>query len=184
MQWLDNIRDYVRQLDTRDLYKGLALFFGVLALLLSLTFYLHYRRVKRYTADLKTLDNLRSETKRIITRYKAVSAQKEKVEELLAQNKNFRIAETYHTIVEKLRLLPKLKGPITPVVGETISGKNEVSVSSHFSDISMKNLTDLLSQIATIQQLYTKELTIKKSANTQAIDVDITIATLESSTTE
>ena len=48
----------------------------------------------------------------------------------------------------------------------------------------MKNLTDLLSQIAAVPQLYAKDLTIKKVPNTQAIDVDITVATLESSTTQ
>lgn len=184
MEWLDKIRDYIRQLENRDLYKSLALFFGALALLLLLTFFLHYRRVARYTTDLKTLDTLRVQTKRIITSHKAVTAQKEKVEELLAQNKNFRIAETYQTIVQKLNLAPKLREPISPVVGDTTSGKTEVTVTSHFSGISMKNLADLLSQIATIQQLYTKELTIKKSSNTQEVDVDITIGTLESSTTE
>ncbi len=184
MAWLDKLREYVRNLDDRDLYKNIAAFFGVLLLLLAITFYLHYRRVQRYTAQLKTLDSLRGETKKIIASQKAVAAQKEKVDELLAQNKNFRIAESYQTIVQKLGLLPALKDPISPVVGNTISEKTEVTVTSHFTGISMKLLTDLLSQVAAIPQLYTKDLVITKGARPQTVDVDITIATLESSPTQ
>ncbi|MBA2307143.1 hypothetical protein H0W26_03365 [Candidatus Dependentiae bacterium] len=184
MEWLDKFREYVRNLENRDLYKNLGIFFGCLLLILAVPFYLHYRRVQRYTADLRTLDKLRAETKKIIAGQKTVTAQKEKVDELLAQNKNFRIAEAYQTIVQKLGLLPKLKDPISPTIGETISEKIEVTVTSHFTGITMKNVTDLLSQIAAAPQLYTKEVVIKKTPNAHAVDVDITVATLESSPTE
>lgn len=185
MEWLDKLRDYIRNLESRDLYKNFGAFFGCLVLLLALMFYLHYRRVGRSIANLKTLDTLRAETKKIIASHKAVVAQKEKVNELLAQNKNFRIAEAYQTIVQKLGLLPKITEPISPVIGETISPeKTEVTVTSHFTGISMKNLTDLLSQIAAVPQLYTKELIIKRAPQGHLVDIDITIATLESTPTE
>lgn len=184
MEWLDKLRDYVRSLENRDLYKNLGAFFGAILLLLAITFYLHYRRVNRYTADLKTLENLRAETKRIIANYKAVTAQKEKVDELLAQNKNFRIAEAYHTIVQKLGLLPKLRDPISPAIGETVSEKTEVTITSHFNGLTMKLLTDLLSQIAATPPLYVKDVVITKASPTQTLEVDMTVATLESTPTE
>ena len=63
MEWLDKLRDYVRNLENRDLYKSIGAFFGAILLLLTLTFYLHNRRVKRSTAQLKTLDSLTSRNK-------------------------------------------------------------------------------------------------------------------------
>ena len=48
----------------------------------------------------------------------------------------------------------------------------------------MKQLTDLLASIAQVPQLYLKDLTIKRSSRGRAVDVDITVATLEPPTGE
>ncbi|MBA3751309.1 hypothetical protein H0X06_00715 [Candidatus Dependentiae bacterium] len=184
MEWLNRLQEYLKNLENQDLYKNFGAFLAMLFLLLSMAGYLHYRRVRRYTSDLKNIENLRADTRRIINNYKAVTAQRQKVEELLAQNKNFRIAEAYQAIVQKLGLFPRLKDAISPAIGETTSGKTEVTVTSQFSGISMKNLTDLLAQIASVPQLYTKDIHIKKTPQAQAVDLDITTATLEPGSAE
>lgn len=181
MEFLEKLRDQIRHFETADLYKAFGIFFALFFFFFGALFYLHYRKVTRYTSELKKMVSLRTQTKRIVSDYKIVKAQKEKVEEILAQDKTFRIGETYQSIVQKVGIFPKLQEPITPVTGETISGKTEVQVSSRFSGINMKQVVDLLSQIAQVPRLYTKDLTIKKTPNTLAVDIDITVATLEPS---
>lgn len=184
MELLDRIQEFIKGLEDIDVYKYFAAFLAALVVLLTISIYLHYSRVSRYTADLKTLETLRAQTKKILSDYKAVTAQKEKVEDILAQNKNFRVGEAFQSILEKTHLLMHQTDQTAPTPGETVSGKTEILVSSHLNNINMKQLTDLLLQIANVPQMYTKDLVIKKNPNAPAVDVDITVATLEPSTTE
>lgn len=180
MQFLDSIRDYIKEMDESEYYKYFGAFIGALLLLIGLLSYFHYSRVRAYKSDLKMLETQRKQTQKILADYKSVTAQKEKVEDILAQNKDFRIGEAYQTVLEKLGLMLRQTDKTAPTEGETISGKTEIYVSSHLNGLSMKQLTDLLFQIANIPQMYVKDLVIKKNPTMPAVDVDITVATLES----
>ena len=70
-----------------------------------------------------------------------------------------------------------------PTTGETVSGKTEVQISSNLRGMSMKEVTDFLMLIAQVPQLYTKDITIKKTPGRPTVDIDITVATLEPSAT-
>ncbi len=180
MEFLHPIRDFIKGLEEADYYKYFGAFFGGFLLLFGLLVYIHYSKVHKYQNALKRVESLRSQTKKIVSDYKVVLAQREKVEEILEQNKDFRIGEAYQSIVQKVGLASRMHDVSAPTTGESISGKTEVLVTSHFSGINMKQLTDLLSEIAAVQRLYVKELDIKKSPQSQTVDVDITVATLES----
>ncbi len=184
MALLTRIREFIKGLDERDLYLYMGGFFGAFLLLFGLIVYFHYSRISRYTADLKRLDTQRTQTRKILTNYKTVNLQQARVEEILAENKNFRIGEAYQSIVNKVRLGTHQQDQPTPTTGETVSGKTEVLLHTHLDRISMKQLTDLLSEIANVTQMYPKELVIKKTPNAQAVDVDLTIATLEPAAAE
>ena len=173
------LKDLIRNAEERErlLYAGV--FFGLLFLSLGLGTYLHHRRVSFYKNQLKKIDTLRSKTKKILSDYQMVKAQQEKVEQLLAENKDFLIGEAYQKLVKRVGLSAYIKDETAPTTQETVSGKREVQISSNFSGISMKQVTDLLSQIANMPQLFTKELIIKKTPQAQSVDLDITIATLE-----
>lgn len=184
MALLTRIREFIKSLDERDLYFYMGGFFGACLLLFGLVIYFHYSRVSRYATDLKRLDTQRGQTRKVLSNYKTVNLQQARVEELLAENKNFRIGEAYQSIINKLRLGVHQQEQPTPTTGETVSGKTEVLLHTHLDRISMKQLTDLLSEIANIIQMYPKDLVIKKTPNAQAVDVDLTIATLEPAAAE
>jgi hypothetical protein len=183
MAVLSRIKDFIRGLDERELYLYMGGFLAFMLLLLGLLIYLHYSRVNRYMTDLKRLDTQRGQTRKILSNYKSVNLQQARVEEILAENKNFRIGEAYGTIINRLRLGGHQQELPTPTSGETVSGKTEVLLHSHLTGISMKQLTDLLSEIANVIQMYPKDLVIKKMPNAQAVDVDLTVATLEPAAT-
>lgn len=181
---LDPLRDFIKNIDEADYYKYFGALMGGFLIILSLLVYIHYSKVTKYQTELKKVDTLRIQARKILSDFKLVAAQREKVEEILEQNKDFRIGEAYQSIIQKVGLASRVQDISAPTTGESVSGKTEVLVSSHFSAINMKQLTDLLSEIAAVARLYVKELIIKKTPNTQAVDVDITVATLEPSAGE
>lgn len=181
---LTRIQSFIKGLEERDLYLYMGGFLAIFFLLFGLTLYLHYRRVSWYTTELQKLDTARTQTRKILSNYKAVTVQQARVEEILAENKNFRIGEAYQSIIRRVRLEYNQPEQPTPTTGETVSGKTEVLLHTHLNRISMKQLTDLLSEIANVSQMYPKDIVIKKTPNAQAVDVDLTIATLEPASSE
>src|SRR5262249_28581672 len=154
MEIVEKIRDFIKSLEDVDVYKYFAAFFGAFLVLLSLFIYFHYSRVNRYLADIKNLESMRAQTKKILGDYKTVTAQREKVEEILAQNKDFRIGEAYQAILEKTNLLAKQTDQSTPTAGESIGGKTEIFITSRFERLNMKQIADLLLAIANVPQMY------------------------------
>ncbi len=185
MEFIDRLRIRIQNLEERELslYSG-AFFLGMLALL-GLLFFWHSRRVGYYARELKNLETQRAETKRLLSNYKIAKAHSQKVEEILTQNKDFRIGEAFQDILQRTGLISRLQAPVSaPTEGETLSGKTEFQISAQLARLSMKNITDLLLAIAAVPQLYTKEVTLKKESSSPLVDLDITIATLELSATE
>ncbi len=172
--------NFIINLDEIVFYKFFLIFLSVFFIMFGSIIYLHHRRSKKYFLMLQQINKERTITKRILSDYQLVTQQKDKVDEILDQDKNFFIAQAYSDIVKKMGLTSHQ--PEDPVhnQGPTISNKTERTISANLDKVSMKNLVDLLSAIAEIERLYPKELTIIKTPNTQAIDIDLTIATLES----
>lgn len=184
MKFFDSLRDKIKYADDKELFQYLGIFSGVICLLFALLFYFHYSRVHWYTGQLKQLNSWRGQTRQILSDAKMVKLQQEQVEEILAKDKEFRIGQAYQSIVRSGNLTSKLVDQSIPTTGESISGKTEVLITSQLRGLSMKEVTDFLVLIAQVPQLYTKELTIKRTSGRSTVDVDITVATLEPSAPE
>ncbi len=182
MSFLDPIVDMIKQADESELLKYAGIVGGIFLLLLGLLFYYHYSQVSWYTAQLKKLDSERLKTRTILRDAKLVKAQQQEVEDILAQNRDFRIGEAFQSIIQQGKLQAKLVDRSAPRTGESISGKTEVQISATLRGLSMKEVADFLLLIAKVPQLYTKELTIKKVPGRSTVDIDIVVATLEAST--
>lgn len=179
MDLLNRVRTFIKNLDDRELIKYFAGFGLFILALIGLILYLNYSRTRTYTTKLKQINTERQRTKMILTDYKLVNLQKQKIEEILSSNNNFFIAQEYQNILKNVGLARYQSEEPTKSDGHIISGKIERILSSHLDAITMKQLTELLTRIAENERLYPKELTIKKVPNSQKIDIDLTIATLE-----
>lgn len=179
MNVFDSLRDFVKYTETNELIKYLAIFVGVFLLFFGLLIGLHYRRVSWHSGQIAQLDTWRKQTQTILRDAKIVKAQQQQVEEILSKDKDFRIGKAYESVIRKGGFAGKLIDQSNPTTGESISGKTEVQITSRLNGLSMKEVTDLLVLIAQIPQLYTKEVTIKKTPGRPTVDVDITVATLE-----
>ena len=182
MDFLKNLALKIRKIDEVDQYKYFGISLASFILGLFIIWYFTNSRVNTYSDLIKKTLTQRQETQRLISDYKIVKQQQEQVNEILEKNKNFRPIQAYSEIVSKLKL-ERFQGdaPLqTP--GATVDNKTEIEVKVALAAISMKQLTDLLYEISLVEQLFPKNLTIKKNPNTQTVDVDLTIATLEPST--
>ncbi len=176
---LDSLRDFIKYAEPKELAKYLGIFAGVLCLLFGALIYFHHSRVSWYTGQSKQLDIWRKQTQKILRDAKLVKAQQQQVDEILSKDKDFRIGGAYESVIRKSNLAGKPVDTSDPTTGESLSGKNEVHITSHLKGLSMKEVTDFLAQIAQVPQLYTKDLTIKRTAGRSTVDIDITVATLE-----
>jgi hypothetical protein len=184
MELLESLRTRLENADDKELYTYFGIVGGVLFLLFGLLMYNYYSRVSWYSNELKKINTQRSLTRQILRDAKLVKAQQQQVEEILAQDKDFRIVEAYQTIIRSGNFASRLVDQSAPTTGESISGKTEVQVTSKLKNMSMKEVTDLLAMIAAVPQLYTKEISIQKPHGKATVDLDITVATLESSSAE
>ncbi len=184
MEPFDSARDFIKYSDDKDLYTFLCSFGGFFCVLFGILIYFHYSRVSWYTGQLKQLDKRRSHTRTILRDSQTVKAQQQQVEEILAMDKDFRIGEAYEKIINEQRLRSKLIDQSIPTASESISGKIERQITSNLRGLSMKEVTDFLMRIAQVPQLYTKDITIKKTPGRSTVDIDITVATLEPSFAE
>lgn len=179
MQLFDSVRDFIKYAEPKELAKYLGIFAGVFCLLFGILMYLHYSRVSWYTNQSKQLDTWRKQTQKILRDAKLVKAQQQQVDQIIAKDKDFRIGDAYESIMRKAGVFSKATDTSDATTGESLSGKNEVLITSHLKGLSMKEVTDFLVQIAQVPQLYTKDLTIKRTAGRSTVDIDITVATLE-----
>lgn len=182
MTFLNQIIDLIKQADDSELLKYFSLSLGIFLVLLGGLLYFHYDQVSWHTKQLRNLDKERTKTRTILRDTKIVKAQQKEVEDILAQDKDFRIGQAYQSIIQKSKLGSKIvdKKP-TPRTGDTVSDKTELQITSTLRGLSMKEVTDFLLLIAQVPQLYTKDITIKKIPGRPTVDVDITVATLEQS---
>ena len=183
MQMFDSLRNVIKYSDDRELYKYLGAFGAIVCLLFGLLIYFHYSRVSWYSGQLKKLDKWRIHTRKILRDSQLVKAQQQQVEVILAKDNDFLIGQAYESIIHKGRLTGKLVDQSAVITGESISGKTEVQVTSSLRNLSMKEVTDFLMLIAQVPQLYTKDITIKRTPGRSTVDIDITVATLEPSAT-
>lgn len=183
MELINRLKNFISNLEEKESYKYILASIGILFLLLALLAYFYYSKINKYNNELKRINTQRQQTRKILGDYKSVNQQQFKVEEILAQDPNFRISQAYKDIIQKSGLTVYQQDEPTRAIGESVDNKTEITLTSHLTGISMKQLTELLSNIANIIRLYPKDLTIKKSPKAQAIDVDLTIATLEPAST-
>lgn len=184
MEAIKKLRDFIRNLDETEFYKYTAIFLAIFFILFGLISYINYNRTRKYNILLEQINQERTKTKRILSEFKLVSQQKAKVDEILAQKKDFFIAQEFNNILQKLGLATHQPEEPTRSDGPIISGKSEQILTSHLYGLTMKQVTDLLTNIAEVERLFPKELTIKKTPHAQTVDIDLVIATLEQATTE
>ncbi len=116
-----------------------------------------------------------------------VKKQKAIVDEILNENKSFKLLGYFDEITNKLGIDKNVKEKSTSentLEILTAKGYKEVRVNATFTELNTRQLAELLDEFEKNERIYTKNLEITKSSKTPTIDVEIVIATLQPETEE
>lgn len=137
--------------------------------------------VKYYSRQMSRINQAREDASLILGQAEQISRQQEKVEQMLEQDRNFKLKEFVDSVLQELHL--------TAFVSRQELTANEVSITEQgkytewqlvvsLVDINTKQLVECLAKFETNERVYLKKIEITKSPQKPAISTVITIATL------
>lgn len=180
METIEKIQAYVDALETRIFYRYLAIIAAILMALASFMVVHYYRSTKGLLAEIESVNDERERTQKVLSAFAQVKQQRQEVDAILDENKNFKIGGYFNALLDSLQLADK-KTMAEPSRSSSREAHYQESILKvRFAGMNMKQLCELLNQIEQNRRVYSKELEIIKSKKTpKAIDVNLTVATLE-----
>ena len=144
--------------------------------------YIHITSINSLKKEMIKVNNERMQTKNILEQNELLKKQQKDVEELIAQNKQFKLKDYFEKTLEKLNIKNNMKAPtITTEPLELLrsQGYEEVRMEVELVKLNTKQLTELLSELEENKRIDIKKLEITKSKKEPTIDVQLTITTLQ-----
>ncbi len=178
MNFLKTIQEFALPLETSEFYRNIGIFLGCLVLLTGGIMYYHHAETAALRMSLQKIHKSQQEAKIILEKQKIVTKQREEVNTVLEEDKNFKLKSFFDEVVGRLGLSSYQSKEAE--VSDDILQKlyTEIKINVQFKGISTKQLCELLQAIEQKARVYTKELTITKKND--SLDVMLTIATLKS----
>jgi hypothetical protein len=177
---INKIQSFIDQLEEKQFYYYAGGFLGILVLMTGGLMYYNYSRSSSLTSELAELNDERETTVRmLLTKSHRVQKEQSEINAMLAESSDFKIGAYFIEVRNKLGLTPSLEATSQ---ADREDDYRESSLKARFDAITMKQLLELLQQLEQNERIYTKDLEIKKSKSPRAIDVELTIATLQPKT--
>lgn len=180
MSMIVRFKNFLDELGSREYKKYLIVTIGLFIALIALLFYWHRTKVAYLEQSLRKLNRERQQARELLEKHTIVQQQKIEVDEILSQDKTFKIKEYFTQTVNDLRLNNKVAKDFEISEPQDLeNGYSEIKLDASFTKMNMKELSELLYTIETSRRIYTKELVITKAPESQSIDVTMVIATLQ-----
>lgn len=182
MVLLDRIRERLEKLDEKEFFKYGAIFLGIMFLLATGIIVRYYFKVSSLQKQMKRVNGLREDVKQILERYERVQKQRNEVNALLEKDEDFILEEYIARLAAKQRLSFVIESRTTAPRDDVYQ---EIAINAKFTNMNMRELTELLAEIEKNKRVYTKDLDIVKSKTRPGtLDVGITLATLKKAITQ
>ena len=178
MIWLAAIQDFFNTLERRTFYLYSAISVAALTLIILLTFWYYISAKNAINDEIDTLNSQRETIQDILTRGQVVQEQRQRVNQVLAKEEDFKILDYFSQLINQLGITEK--NTATNISNSTREDKyKEDILQAQFIDMNMQELTELLQEIEKKENIYTKDLEINKSRKKpKTVEVNITIGTL------
>lgn len=180
MKAIEKISAYINTLSEKELYRYLLIIVGSIVFCFFSIIFIYNRRINYLKRQINALNITREEeVKKILTRAAFVQQQRTEVDAILAEDKDFKIGGYFNDVLNKLGLTNK-KTIESPSQIDREGKYRESILNIKFTDMDMKQLSELLNEIEKNKRIFTKDLEITVSKKTpHKIDVNLTIATLQ-----
>lgn len=183
MSMLIRIKNFFDELEKKEFRRYSMLFFGIIIGSIVLFFYMHNQKINRLQKELKKINRQRVQARGLLEKHTVVQQQKIEVDEILVQDKTFKIKEFFTRTVSEIGLNDKLSKEAEVSEPQDLeNGYSEIKLDASFTKMNMKELCDLMYTIEKNRRIYTKELAITKALQSPTIDVTLVIATLQPKT--
>ncbi len=180
MNILVKFRDFIYAREEKEIYTYIGIIIGIVVLIMGILLYTYTSRASNWQTKIKRINKQREETRTILQKYEMVKQQKTEVDTILAKDSSFKIKEYFTGVITELGLTPYNTKPAEVSEPQDLtSDYAEIKLDAGFTELTTKQLTDLLYKIEQNERVYTKELVITKALKTPTIDVTLVIATLQ-----
>lgn len=182
MNFLKPIEQFVTSLSKKEFQRYAIIYIISVIVLASLLIFWQSSKANAIKKKIVQTNSQRITARDILTQDQEVQHQKKLVDQTLKERKNFKLQHFFGLIIKQLKLQNNLKKS-DPFVSNLeqlrSSGYSEVRVEASLINLNTKQLVELLEEIEKNPIIYVKYLEIIKSGKAPAIDVLITIATLQ-----
>ena len=182
MEFLKPVEKFVSALSEKEFQRYAIIYLTCTTVLSGLLIYWQYNKANAIKKKITYTNTQRAEVRKILTQDEEVNHQKDVVGQILKQRKKFKLQHYFESIINKLKLQNNLKkhDPFVSNLENLRSQRySEVRVEASLVNLNTKQLVELLDEIERNTIIYTKYLEINKSGKAPAIDVLLTIATLQ-----
>lgn len=171
--------DFVTNLDRSQFNRYMLIGLSCILLVSGGIVIQYYRSTSALKKRIGRLNQYREQTQEILQRAHDVTAQRNSVNELLAEDIDFKIGGYFNELISSLNLTNKKKGIDSLQTIERDDSYLEQDVTAKFVDMNMKELTTLLVELENNPRIFIRELEIKRAEKTPGtIEVTLVIATL------
>jgi hypothetical protein len=178
MEFFKKIVAYIQQLSQKNFYTYSGIYVGGVVILSLLLILRYYSNSQYLIEQNNNINDQRERVQQLLTDAQQVQKQKTEVNKMIEQDEDFNILAYFQTTLAKLGLNKHL-GTIANTRTDREDNYTEEEAKAQLSDLTMKQLTELLQEIEQNKRIYSKELEIVKSKKRQnTIEISITIATL------
>lgn len=180
MGTIEKIVERIEKLERKDFYLYAAISGGIFVLILGFIIFSHYRQMNQLRRKINAVNELREDAQRLLSQYALIERQKQGVNQLLAEEEDFKIGGYMKELLAAHNLTDKTKSEQHSYI-DTEGIYRESILNIQLIDMNMQELTQILHDIEQKKRVYIKSLEVSKSKkNAQAIEVNLTVATLQS----
>ena len=180
MDVLGKVRDFIANLDEQKFYMYIGGFLGVITLVFGILMYRTVAGINELEEQIESINEYRHDAQRIIAQFSQVKKQRAKVNQILKQDKRFKITNYFSNLINDLGLRQHLPVEPNPSKKDLDKQYEEVQITPKLKHVNMRQLVQLLQEIEESERVYVKKLDITKAqTRPPSIDVTVSIATLQ-----
>lgn len=179
MKFLHTITTFVQELDEQHFKRYLLIACAAATIIFGLGVYFYYSTTDALLKQLEDVNDVREgDLKKTLTRSKELRQAGAAIDATLAKTPDFKIKGYFLDLMKKLNL-ESMMSSAEPSHVDRDKDYREITLKATFTDMNMKQLTELLRELEKSDRISTKELEITQSKRSSAINVVLTIGTLE-----
>ena len=183
--FLKKTEQYINNLDTKSFLKYIYIILGIVILSSSFLVYRYFSKTSQLREEWNSINKYRKEAQIIFEKDNLVKKQKDAVNEILNNGKNFKIVQYVDLVLNNPKIgLKNNKSDIKgPIISNLASMRNqdyiETKLEITLKDLNTKQLVNFLNEIEKNDRIYSKSLEIVTNKKTKTINATISIGTVQ-----